>query len=143
MCGVLQLPKDWSTTKREFLEALGERLTEAASLKGATREGIASNSEPSQDSVSRWEKAEVEAQIYNLFSVAQAYGVNVGWLIGEDTALSPEEEDTIQAMRDSERPYRRRAILVATYAEGQTPNRQSPPLRRVAEDQGSYQTDSE
>ena len=125
--------------RNELLAIIADRLQKARKLSRLGREKVAEESDVDADTVLRWEKAENEPGIANLYRIAQVYAVSVDWLIGEDKALDPEEMEVIEVMRDRDEPFQRGYILAAARARRPELSHQSQPLRRVAEGQADYQ----
>ncbi len=123
-------------------EEFRRRLKSARENAGLSQIEAGESLRRATNTISRWELGKsTRISFDDVMALAALYAVTVGWLIGEEGALDLEEVKVLEAMRDLPQPDRRKAIVAVSDALRPEPIHQSPPLLRVAEDQGSYQAD--
>lgn len=99
-----------------WTESLRGRLKEARDYKGISQPKAAEIIGVEGNTLWRWENGYVKKiPIEGLLGLSRLYDVSLGWLIGQEEALSPEESELLR-MFHRVTPDFRRSILAALHA---------------------------
>ena len=105
----------WNETLKSRLRQAREH-NSISQAKAAEAIGVESNT------LWRWENGYVKKiPMAGLCGLAEVYDVSVGWLTGQQDALSPEEQELVQMYRNAPQGFRR-SILAALRAWLDAPN---------------------